>query len=156
MTRLPHFSASATAGARCHEPPRREYACHLRDARALVCRLGANGIEMKCVCRWRTVVIHDGKLRNARPTGAATLRGLENLRALRRPRRGQGERSQRCGGVAEVFETVDRRAVSSTSNPGTPHRGTVRANSSQEFVEQHGWRFEDFIGLVFIAPNAPR
>ena len=106
--------------------------------------MGAHGIEIDV---WfvdgELIVIHDAKLdRTTNGRGYVSRKTFAQLRALDA---GQGERIPT---LREVFETVDRRAFIHIELKGRRTAGPVRALIA-EFVEQRGWRFEDFVVSSF-------
>lgn len=106
--------------------------------------LGAHGIEIDV---WFTdgelVVIHDAKLdRTTNGRGYVSRKTFAQLRALDA---GGGERIPT---LREVFETVARRAFIHIELKGRRTAGPVGALIA-EFVEQRGWRYEDFVVSSF-------
>ena len=106
--------------------------------------LGAHGIEIDV---WfvdgELVVIHDAKLdRTTNGRGYLARKTFAQLRALDA---GHGERIPT---LREVFETVDRRAFINIELKGRRTAGPVGALIA-EFVEQRGWRYEDFVVSSF-------
>ena len=138
MTSPATFLAIGHRGARGHEPENT-----LRSVRRALA-LGAHGIEIDV---WfvdgELVVIHDAKLdRTTNGHGYVSRKTFAQLRALDA---GQGERIPT---LREVFETVARRAFINIELKGRRTAGPVRALIA-EFVEQHGWRFADFVVSSF-------
>ena len=138
MTTPPPFLAIGHRGARGHEPENT-----LRSVRRALAQ-GAHGIEIDV---WfvdgELLVIHDAKLdRTTNGHGYVSRKTFAQLRALDA---GQGERIPT---LREVFETVDRRAFINIELKGRRTAGPVRA-LIVEFVEQRGWRFEDFVVSSF-------
>lgn len=125
-------------GACGHEPENT-----LRSVRRAL-ELGAHGIEIDV---WfvdgELLVFHDAKLeRTTDGRGNLSWKTFAQLRALDA---GLGERIPT---LREVFETVDRRAFINIELKGRRTAGPVRALIA-EFVEQHGWRWEDFVVSSF-------
>ena len=88
--------------------------------------------------------IHDAKLdRTTNGRGYVSRKTFAQLRALDA---GLGERIPT---LREVFETVDRRAFINIELKGRRTAGPVRALIA-EFVERHGWRYEDFVVSSFL------
>ena len=138
MTPLPTFLCIGHRGARGHEPENT-----LRSVRCAL-ELGAHGIEIDM---WfvdgELVVIHDARLdRTTNGRGYVSRKTFAQLRALDA---GQGERIPT---LREVFETVDRRAFIHIELKGRRTAGPVGALIA-EFVEQRGWRCEDFVVSSF-------
>ena len=134
MTPPATFLCIGHRGARGHEPENT-----LRSVRRALA-LGAHGIEIDV---WfvdgELVVIHDAKLdRTTNGRGYVSRKTFAQLRTLDA---GQGERIPT---LREVFETVDRRAFINIELKGRRTAGPVGALIA-EFVEQRGWRFEDFV-----------
>ena len=134
----PSFLCIGHRGARGHEPENT-----LRSVRRAL-ELGAHGIEIDV---WfvdgELIVIHDAKLdRTTNGHGYVSRKTFAQLRALDA---GQGERIPT---LREVFETVDRRAFIHIELKGRRTAGPVRALIA-EFVEQRGWRYEDFVVSSF-------
>ena len=138
MTPPPSFLCIGHRGARGHEPENT-----LRSVRRAL-DLGAHGIEIDV---WfvdgELVVIHDATLdRTTSGRGDLSRKSFAELRALDA---GQGERIPT---LREVFETVDRRAFINIELKGRRTAGPVGALIA-EFVEQRGWRYEDFVVSSF-------
>ena len=138
MTPDPTFLCIGHRGARGHEPENT-----LRSVRRAL-ELGAHGIEIDV---WfvdgELVVIHDATLdRTTNGSGYVARKSFAQLRALDA---GQGERIPT---LREVFEAMDRRAFINIELKGRRTAGPVTALIA-EFVEQRGWRYEDFIVSSF-------
>ena len=138
MTPPPSFLCIGHRGARGHEPENT-----LRSVRRAL-ELGAHGIEIDVrAADGELVVIHDAKLdRTTNGRGDVSRKSFAELRALDA---GQGERIPT---LREVFETVDRRAFINIELKGRRTAGPVGALIA-EFVEQRGWRCEDFLVSSF-------
>ncbi len=138
MTPPPTFLCIGHRGARGHEPENT-----LRSVRRAL-ELGAHGIEIDVwFADGELVVIHDAKLdRTTNGRGYVSQKTFAQLRALDA---GQGERIPT---LREVFETVDRRAFIHIELKGRRTAGPVGALIA-EFVEQRGWRCEDFVVSSF-------
>ena len=138
MTPPPSFLCIGHRGARGHEPENT-----LRSVRRAL-ELGAHGIEIDVrFADGELVVIHDATLdRTTNGHGNISRKSFADLRALDA---GQGERIPT---LREVFETVDRRAFINIELKGRRTAGPVGALIA-EFVEQRGWRYEDFVVSSF-------
>src|SRR5882724_4137122 len=125
-------------GAGGHEPENT-----LRSIRRAL-ELGAHGIEIDVrLVHGELLVMHDGKL--DRTTNGHGYLVRKSLAALRELDAGKGERIPT---LREVFETVNRRAF---INIELKARRTARSVCTliQEFVQKHGWRYEDFLVSSF-------
>jgi len=125
-------------GACGHEPENT-----LRSIRRAL-ELGAHGVEIDVrLVHGELLVMHDTKLdRTTNGRGYLTRKSLEVLRALDA---GQGERIPT---LREVFETVNRRAFINIELKGRRTAGPV-CTLIHEFVQSHGWRYEDFLVSSF-------
>ena len=138
MTSPSSFLCIGHRGARGHEPENT-----LRSVRRAL-ELGAHGIEIDVwFADGELVVIHDARLdRTTNGRGYVSRKTFAQLRALDA---GQGERIPT---LREVFETVNRRAFIHIELKGRRTAGPVGALIA-EFVEQRGWRYEDFVVSSF-------
>lgn len=125
-------------GACGHEPENT-----LRSIRRAL-ELGAHGIEIDVYfVDGQLVVIHDSKLqRTTNGRGYVMRKSFEYLRSLDA---GQGEQIPT---LAEVFETVNRRAFINIELKGRRTAGPV-ARLIAEYVGKHRWRYEDFLVSSF-------
>jgi glycerophosphoryl diester phosphodiesterase len=125
-------------GACGHEPENT-----LRSVRRAL-KLGAHGIEIDVYfVDGELVVIHDAKLeRTTNGRGYVVRKSFAELRAVDA---GHGERIPT---LREVFETVNRAAFINIELKG---KRTARPVETliREFVERHGWRYEDFLVSSF-------
>lgn len=125
-------------GARGHKPE--NTLCSVRKA----LELGADGIEVDV--HWasgRLIVIHDDTLeRTTNGVGPVAEKSFTYLRSLDA---GQGERIPT---LAEIFETVNRRAVINVELKG-PHTAAPVMQIIDQYVRESGWRYEDFLVSSF-------
>lgn len=106
--------------------------------------LGANGVEVDVhLVEGRLIVIHDDTLdRTTNGTGFVAEKSFAWLRSLDA---GQGERIPT---LAEVFDTVNRRAVINVELKG-PGTAAPVVQIIDEYVRKRGWRHEDFLVSAF-------
>lgn len=125
-------------GACGHEPENT-----LRSVRRAL-EFGVHGIEVDVhFADGELVVIHDAKLeRTTNGRGYVARKSFAELRALDA---GHGERIPT---LREVFETVNRAAFINIELKGKRTARPVEA-LIREFVERHGWRYEDFLVSSF-------
>src|SRR5689334_22006975 len=125
-------------GARGHESENT-----LRSVRKAL-ELGADGIKVDVYfVDGQLVVIHDRTLgRTTNGRGFAARKSFAYLRSLDA---GQGERIPT---LAEVFDTVNRRALINVELKGPRTAGPVVA-LVDEYVSRRGWRYEDFVLSAF-------
>jgi glycerophosphoryl diester phosphodiesterase len=125
-------------GACGHEPENT-----LRSVRRAL-ELGAHGIEIDVhFVDGELVVIHDAKLeRTTNGHGYVARKSFADLRAL------DAGRGECIPTLREVFETVNRTAFINVELKGKRTAGPVRA-LIREFVDRHGWRYEDFMVSSF-------
>ena len=125
-------------GAAGHEPENT-----LRSVRKAL-ELGADGIEVDVYCvDGQLVVIHDRTLgRTTNGRGFVARKTFAQLRALDA---GLGEHIPT---LAEVFDTVDQRAVINVELKG-PRTAAPVVTLIDEYVRQRGWRHEDFVVSSF-------
>lgn len=134
----PSFLCIGHRGARGHEPENT-----LRSVRRAL-ELGAHGIEIDV---WfidgELLVFHDATLdRTTNGHGPISRKSFAQLRAF------DAGRGERIPTLREVFETVNRRAFINIELKGRRTAGPVRALIA-EFVERHGWVYEDFLVSSF-------
>ena len=117
-------------GARGHEPENT-----LRSVRKALA-LGADGVEVDVyLADEQLVVIHDRTLgRTTNGSGFVTRKSFAYLRSLDA---GQGEHIPT---LAEVFDTVDRRALINVELKG-PHTAAPVGALIDDYVRQRGWSF---------------
>ena len=125
-------------GARGHEPENT-----LRSVRKAL-ELGADGIEVDVYfADGQLVVIHDQTLgRTTNGSGSVTSKSFAHLRSLDA---GLGERIPT---LAEVFDTVDHRAVINVELKG-PHTAAPVVALIDDYVRQRGWRYDEFLVSAF-------
>lgn len=125
-------------GAAGHEPENT-----LRSIRRAL-ELGADGIEIDVYAvHGELLVIHDTTLdRTTNGRGRLTDHTLEELRALDA---GHGERIPT---LAEVFDTVDQRALINIELKGRETAVPTLA-LIERYVNERGWRHEDFLVSSF-------
>ena len=125
-------------GARGHEPENT-----LRSVRKAL-ELGADGIEVDVyLADGQLVVIHDDTLeRTTNGVGRVAEKSFAYLRSLDA---GHGEPIPT---LAEVFDTVNRRAVINVELKG-PGTAAPVAQLIGQYVQSGGWRHEDFLVSSF-------
>ena len=125
-------------GARGHEPENT-----LRSVRRALA-LGADGIEVDVhLTDGRLMVIHDDTLgRTTNGTGRVAEKSFAYLRSLDA---GKGERIPT---LAEVFDTVNRRAVINVELKGLDTVAPV-VRLIDQYVRERGWHYEDFLVSSF-------
>jgi glycerophosphoryl diester phosphodiesterase len=125
-------------GARGHEPENT-----VRSVRRAL-ELGADGVEVDVhFADGRLVVIHDDTLeRTTNGQGRVAGKSFACLRSLDA---GLGERIPT---LAEIFDAVNRRVVVNVELKG-PHTAAPAAALIAEYVDRHGWRFDDFLVSSF-------
>lgn len=133
-----HFLCIGHRGAAGYEPENT-----LRSIRRAI-ELGAHGVEVDVYfLDGEIIVFHDTKLgRTTNGTGSLMRKTFAQLRTLDA---GKGERIPT---LREVFETVDRRAFINIELKGARTAAPVAALIG-EFMDQHGWRSEDFLVSSF-------
>ncbi len=125
-------------GARGHEPENT-----VRSVRKAL-ELGADGIEVDVYfADGQLVVIHDDTLeRTTNGRGRVMKKSFAYLRSL----------DAGCGEyiptLAEIFDTVDRRAVINVELKG-PHTAAPVTALIVEYVKRHDWSFDDFLVSSF-------
>ncbi len=125
-------------GARGHEPENT-----VRSVRKAL-ELGADGIEVDVhFPDGKLVVIHDDTL--ARTTNGHGRVAKKSFAYLRSLDAGSGERIPT---LAEIFDAVNRRAVVNVELKG-PHTAAPVAALIAEYVNRHGWSFDDFLVSSF-------
>jgi glycerophosphoryl diester phosphodiesterase len=125
-------------GARGHEPENT-----VRSVRKAL-ELGADGIEVDVhFADGNLVVIHDDTL--ARTTNGRGRVAKKSFAYLRSLDAGSGERIPT---LAEIFAAVNRRAIINVELKG-PHTAAPVAALIAEYVNRHGWSFDDFLVSSF-------
>jgi glycerophosphoryl diester phosphodiesterase len=125
-------------GARGHEPENT-----VRSVRKAL-ELGADGVEVDVhFADGKLVVIHDDTLeRTTNGQGRVAKKSFSYLRSLDA---GSGERIPT---LAEIFAAVNRRAIINVELKG-PHTAAPVAALIAEYVNRHGWCFDDFLVSSF-------
>jgi glycerophosphoryl diester phosphodiesterase len=125
-------------GARGHEPENT-----LRSVRKAL-ELGANGIEVDAhLVEGRLIVIHDDTLdRTTSGVGPVVEKPFAYLRSL------DAGRGERIPTLAEVFDTVNRRAVINVELKG-PGTAAPVVRLIEQYVRASGWRYENFLVSSF-------
>jgi glycerophosphoryl diester phosphodiesterase len=125
-------------GARGHEPENT-----VRSVRKAL-ELGADGVEVDVhLADGKLVVIHDDTLaRTTNGHGRVSKKSFNYLRSLDA---GLGERIPT---LAEIFNAVNRRAVINVELKGS-HTAAPVAALVAEYVNRHGWSFDDFLVSSF-------
>ena len=125
-------------GARGHEPENT-----VRSVRKAL-ELGADGVEVDVhFADGKLVVIHDDTLgRTTNGRGRVTKKSFAYLRSLDA---GSGERIPT---LAEIFAAVNRRAIINVELKG-PHTAAPVTALIAEYVNRHGWSFDDFLVSSF-------
>ncbi|NOS69969.1 MAG: glycerophosphodiester phosphodiesterase [Verrucomicrobia bacterium] len=125
-------------GARGHEPENT-----LRSVRKGL-ELGADGIEVDVYfVDGELIVIHDRTLgRTTNGSGFVSNKSFAYLRSLDA---GKGEKIPT---LAEVFDTVNRRAIINVELKG-PRTAAPVVKLIDDYVAQRGWRYDDFLLSAF-------
>jgi glycerophosphoryl diester phosphodiesterase len=125
-------------GAAGHEPENT-----VRSVRRAL-ELGADGVEVDVhFADGQLVVIHDDTLeRTTNGHGRVAKKSFDYLRSLDA---GAGERIPT---LAEIFNAVNRRAVINVELKG-PHTAAPVAALIAEYVNRHGWSYDDFLVSSF-------
>jgi glycerophosphoryl diester phosphodiesterase len=125
-------------GADGHEPENT-----VRSVRRAL-ELGADGVEVDVhFVDGQLVVIHDDTLeRTTNGHGRVMKKSFEYLRSL------DAGRGERIPTLAEIFDTVDRRAVINVELKG-PHTAAPVAALIADYVDRRGWSFDDFLVSSF-------
>lgn len=125
-------------GAGGHEPENT-----VRSVRRAL-ELGADGVEVDVqLADGQLLVIHDDTLeRTTNGHGRVAAKSFAYLRSLDA---GQGERMPT---LAEIFDAVNRRAIVNAELKG-PHTAAPVAALIAEYVNERGWRYEDFLVSAF-------
>lgn len=125
-------------GAGGHEPENT-----VRSVRRAL-ELGADGVEVDVqLADGQLLVIHDDTLeRTTNGHGRVAAKSFAYLRSLDA---GQGERMPT---LAEIFDAVNRRAIINVELKG-PHTAAPVAALIAEYVNERGWRYEDFLVSAF-------
>jgi glycerophosphoryl diester phosphodiesterase len=136
--RVSDFLCIGHRGACGHEPENT-----LRSIRRAL-ELGAHGVEIDVrLVDGELIVFHDAKLeRTTNGRGPIARKRFADLRALDA---GKGERIPT---LREVFETVNRRGFINIELKGRRTAGPVET-LIREFIERHGWSYEDFLVSSF-------
>ena len=125
-------------GARGYEPENT-----VRSVRRAL-ELGADGVEVDVYfADGQLVVIHDDTLkRTTNGHGRVMEKSFAHLRSLDA---GLGEKIPT---LAEIFDAVNRRAVVNVELKG-PHTAAPVAALIAEYVNRHGWSYDDFLVSSF-------
>lgn len=125
-------------GAGGHEPENT-----VRSVRRAL-ELGADGVEVDVqLADGQLLVIHDDTLeRTTNGHGRVAAKSFAYLRSLDA---GLGERMPT---LAEIFDAVNRRAIVNVELKG-PHTAAPVAALIAEYVNERGWRYEDFLVSAF-------
>jgi glycerophosphoryl diester phosphodiesterase len=125
-------------GARGHAPE--NTVCSVRKA----LELGADGVEVDVhFTDSQLVVIHDDTLdRTTNGQGRVAKKPFAYLRSLDA---GSGEHIPT---LAEIFDAVNRRAIINVELK-SPHTAAPVAALITEYVNRHGWSFDDFLVSSF-------
>jgi glycerophosphoryl diester phosphodiesterase len=125
-------------GARGHEPENT-----VRSVRRAL-ELGADGVEVDVYfADGQLVVIHDDTLeRTTNGHGRVMEKSFAHLRSL------DAGRGERIPTLTEIFDAVSRRAVINVELKG-PRTAAPVVSLIAEYVNQHGWRFDDFLVSSF-------
>jgi glycerophosphoryl diester phosphodiesterase len=135
---MSNFLCIGHRGAAGHEPENT-----LRSIRRAI-EMGAHGIEIDVrLVHGELLVMHDAKL--DRTTNGHGLLARKPLALLRSLDAGKGERIPT---LREVIETVNRRAFLNIELKGRRTAKPV-SNLVHEFVQERGWRYEDFLVSSF-------